>query len=232
MKDILKSLFHSLNHSNVDYLILRGYENLPESFSNDLDFSVLDEKELEKFLKVIQKVSDVNGLAIVRDVARVGLLKIKLFGELKEIKIDIFYTFQYAGLIYLNSASLHKTKELSSTGIPIPKKNYELAAALLKEILHNSRIREDKKIGLQQLFLKYGNSAPFLPYFSREKYRDIEKALFHPSILYFPSLSRRARYLLLKKNLKKRGFFESFSSVIFFFYVKYFKQNLKDNLIN
>ena len=44
--DFLKDLFTTLEKNNVDYLVLRGYQNLPEKYSHDIDFSVINENEL------------------------------------------------------------------------------------------------------------------------------------------------------------------------------------------
>ena len=142
--DFLKTLFKSLNNKDIDYLILRGYQNLPESYSYDLDFSVRNKKELIRFFNVVNSLAKTHGYSTSIDTVRSGLIKVFLHFEEQILRVDVFYCYKYAGLFYMDIDDLHKSKRTLKTGINVPAINYELAISLLKELLHNSRIRKDK----------------------------------------------------------------------------------------
>ena len=86
----LKDLFKMLEKDNVDYLVLRGYQNLPEKYSHDIDFSVINENELTSFFNVLHNLSKKYNFRISRDVVRLGLLKVFLHFGNEILKIDIF----------------------------------------------------------------------------------------------------------------------------------------------
>ena len=227
----LKDLFTTLNDQNVDYLVLRGYQNLPESFSYDIDFSVLDENELQLFFNVLHNLSKKYDYSISRDVVRVGLIKVFLhFGE-GILKIDIFCAFEYAGLEYFNSIDLHESKRKLSSDIYVPLLNHELAISLLKEILHNSRIRKDKVDLLRSQYDKKTFRFPFEKYFSNNNIKQLSASLFSHEKLVFKKVSRNFRFVLLLRNLKYNGIINTFKNILSFFVIKYFCQHKYDYVI-
>lgn len=227
----LKNLFESLNKKNVKYLVLRGYQNLPDSFNHDIDLSVIDEKELSSFFNVIHNLKKKFNYKIVRDVVRVGLLKVQLIFDSDVVKIDVFCSFQYAGLIYINSYNLHSSERKTKSGISIPALNYELAISLLKEILHNSRIREDKVDLLRSQYDKITFEEPLKNCFSKNTIKKLSESLFDFEKLIFKQTSFIFRIELFFSNLKYLGTFNTFQKIFNFFYVKYFFQQKYDSII-
>ena len=230
-KIFLNDLFETLEKDNVNYLVLRGYEGLPEKVSNDIDFSVKNENELNLFFKVIHKLSKKYNYTISRDVVRAGLLKVLLnFGN-EILKIDVFCSFEYAGLEYMNSIELHKTKRKLSSGISVPGLNYELAISLLKEILHNSRIRKDKVSLLRKQYDKETFKIPFCQYFSENNIKDLSDSLFLGEKLTFKRVSLNFRAVLFFTNVKQKGVLKTFLNTIDFFWIKYKNQKRYDYVI-
>lgn len=228
----LKEMFNSLNKNNVDCIILRGYQNLPKSYSHDLDFSVKNKSELRLFFHVIKELSAKYKFSISRDVVRVGLLKVVLNFRNEILKMDIFYNFQYAGLEYIDIDDLHRSKREFKDNIFIPSLNYELAISLLKEILHNSRIRKDKLSLLRTQYNECAFSEPFIKYFSQRNINDLSNALFSNGKLVFKRISFYFRIILFLNNLKIKGLFGTGHRFMDYFYVKYFDQNRYDKIIN
>jgi len=228
--DFLGTLFEELDRNKVDYLVLRGYQNLPKSYSNDIDFSVVDENELCSFFDVIQNLSIKYRFALSRDVVRVGLLKVFLHFDDHILKIDVFHTFQYAGLVYMDIKKLHDTKRKIPSGIFVPLLNFELAISLLKEILHNSRIRFDKVALLREQFDSSTFSDPFI-YFSGRNVLEIQEALFAKDKLVFKNLSFRIRLSLLYSNLKCYGLIIVCKRIFMFLFVKYLDVARYDEVI-
>ena len=93
IRNFLPLFFKELNNSKVEYLILRGYEKLPNDFENDIDFFV-NKDSLESFYRIIYRFSKYSHFVIKKDVVRQGLIKIQLdFSDNSVLKIDLFFEF-------------------------------------------------------------------------------------------------------------------------------------------
>lgn len=230
-KIFLSDLFETLEKDSVNYLVLRGYQELPEKVSHDIDFSVKNEYELNLFFKVLHKLSKKYNYTISRDVVRLGLLKVFLHFGNEILKIDVFCSFGYAGLEYMNSIELHNTKRKLPSGIWVPALNYELAISLLKEILHNSRIRKDKVSLLRSQYNKKTFKKPFCNYFSNNNIKDLSDSLFLGEKLVFKRVSLNFRVVLFLTNIEHRGILKTFSSTFDFLWIKYKKQERYDYII-
>ena len=227
----LKDLFNSLKKDKVNYLVLRGYQDLPEKYSHDIDFSVINESELTSFFNVIHVLSKKYNYSISRDVVRVGLLKIFLHFGTEILKIDVFCSFSYGGLEYFNIEDLHNSKRNSPSNISIPCLSYELSISLLKELLHNSRIRKDKVTLLRYQYNKKTFDKPFKKYFSNNNIVNLSNSLFLGEKLIFKKLALSFKLTLISKNIKIYGILVTFSNIFHFFFVKYFFQNKYDVVI-
>ena len=227
----LKDLFNMLEEDNVDYLVLRGYQNLPEKYSHDIDFSVINENELTSFFNVLHNLSDKYNFTISRDVVRVGLLKVFLHFGNEILKIDVFCSFSYGGLEYINIDDLHNSKRKSPTNISIPSLNYELAISLLKEILHNSRIRKDKIGLLRTQYNKTTFNLPFIKYFSKKKIDNISTSLFSNDKLIFRKVAFSCRFNLFFMNIKLKGLFCVLYNMMNFALIKYYNKSKYDKII-
>ena len=227
----LTEFFKKLDLECVDYLVLRGYQNLPITYGYDIDFSVREENELNKFFELLHSLSKKYDYTVSRDVVRLGLLKVFLHFENETLRIDVFSCFSYGGLDYMNIDNLHDSKRRSSANIAIPSLNYELALSLLKEILHNSRIRKDKKELLRRQYDKYTFNRPFAKYFSEGTILEISQALFATEEALVRNMSKLCRIDLLLNNIKTKGFLRVTANIIDYFFIKYIKKNKYDNVI-
>jgi hypothetical protein len=230
-KTFLTELFRTLDSEKVNYLILRGYQDLPEIVHYDLDFAVVNESELTPFFKILYKLSKKYKYRISRDVVRQGLLKVFLHFGNEILKVDVFCSFGYAGLEYINSDDLHRSKRKLITGIWVPDLNYELALSLLKEILHNSRIREDKVNLLRKQFNQKTFKEPFTNYFSERNINYLSDSLFLGKKLVFKRLSFYFRFELLLSNFKHHGVLKTIVNIFNFFWIKYNQQSKYDKYI-
>jgi len=227
----LKDLFKSLEKDKVNYLVLRGYQNLPESYSHDIDFSVINENELFSFFNVLHNLSKKYNYTISRDVVRLGLLKVFLHFGNEILKIDVFCSFSYGGLEYINIDDLHNSKRKSLSNISIPSLNYELAISLLKELLHNSRIRKDKVFLLRSQYEKTTFDQPFVKYFSKIYIDKISISLFLKDKLIFKKIAYFCRVNLLFGNLKSKGFLKTLNNMMIFTIIKYYNKDKYDKFI-
>ena len=227
----LKDLFNMLEEDNVDYLVLRGYQNLPEKYSHDIDFSVINENELTSFFNVLHYLSEKYNYSITRDVVRFGLLKVFLHFGNEILKIDVFCSFSYGGLEYINIHDLHNSKRKSPTNISIPSLKYELAISLLKEILHNSRIRKDKIDLLRTQYNKTTFNQPFIKYFSKKNIDNISTSLFYNDKLIFRKVAFSCRFNLFFMNIKLKGLFCVLYNMMNFAFIKYYNKSKYDKII-
>ena len=228
----LKDLFFMLEKDNVDYLVLRGYQNLPERYSYDIDFSVISENELTAFFNVLHNLSEKYNYSITRDVVRVGLLKVFLHFGNEILRIDVFCSFSYGGLEYTNIDDLHNSKRKSPTNISIPSLNYELAISLLKEILHNSRIRKDKISLLRNQYNKTTFNQPFMKYFSKKNIDNISISLFSNDKFIFRKVAFSCRFNLFFMNIKLKGLFSVLYNIMYYALIKYYYKSKYDKIIN
>lgn len=230
-RGFLKELFLELDNKRVDYLVLRGYELLPDSFNNDIDFSVRDEYQLMKFFKVLHGLSNTYEFIVRRDAVRFGLLKVVLQFDRDILKIDVFHSFQYAGLIYMDIEMLHKSKRRLTNGIAVPSLNFELAISIMKEILHNARIRSDKIQLLRRQYDENTFCEPFM-YLSKSVISELSIVLFLDGQMLYKMLGNKARISLLALNVRRFGVIQTFLRVVVFFYTKYLNQSRYSCFIN
>ena len=115
--------------------------------------------------------------------------------------------------------------------IKVPALDSELSISLLKEFLHNSRIREDKSEILREQFEDKTFINPFKEYFTKETIDNFRKALFTEDNFVFLDICKKARRDLLKSNIRKFGLFRVIYWVFIFFFIKYFHQVKYDKYI-
>ena len=227
----LEELFIELDKRKVNYLVLRGYEDLPKIVHYDVDLAVINEAGLYPFFIVLQDLSTKYNYKIEKDTIRQGLLKLILnFGN-TILKLDVFCEFRYAGLEYIEMEELFHNKRKIISQISVPDNNYELAISLLKEILHNSRIRKDKVYVMRNLYNEKYFSSPFKKYFTEKSIDNFSKALFIENKFEFKGIAMQARIDLLLFNIKKYSFVLCIQNIYKFFWIKYFNQNYYDNYI-
>lgn len=230
IKKFLPSLFIDLNKNKIEYLILRGYEKLPYDFENDIDFFVKRD-HLEIFYNTISRFSNKYQFIVYKDEVRQGLIKIQLkFSDSSILKIDLFFEFRYAGQLYIDEKNMYK-KSISFNNINIVNYEYEFYTSILKELLHNSRIRKDKLEKLRIIYFKISDNNIFYDNILKiENIKLINKLLFSYRYIDY-DLSKKIKKDILIYNLKNFGFLRCFFNFISFFYIKYFHQNVYDKVI-
>ena len=210
MKSLLIELFQRLNNSDVPYAVLRGYEELPDQVSHDIDFCV-GPGNLEDALDIVAKVMNANGYREVQFSSRQGFSQVYYYGKEGCLKLDFWTAFKFRGLVYLEiDELLHSTK--NHNNIIVLNESAELTVSFLKEFLHNGIMREDKISSLSFKAKNYGfmlKGACKSDIFEAERYR--EKLLSQD--LNFSSLSKNFIRGLLYYNLSKVGVVKTVCSI-------------------
>jgi len=162
----LNELFQHLHKSNINYCILRNYENIPENIGNDIDFLV-DEKNLEEMEKIIFFVMKQYGLKLLNKKQRYGY-KGLYFIETKTqniILLDLFTKLSKKWISYADVNYILQNK-IEYKNFYVPKKSSILYTVLLKDLLTYDKLRnknndllldldEEVKLDFIQTGLKY-----------------------------------------------------------------------------
>jgi len=194
---------------------------LPSSYKNDIDIYIPMQDIRRYFFVVNNLISIPASITIL--VSRYGLIKCRLFLDGQVIPMDVLYGFYYAGLAYQDTASLWDGAQLHESGLfYIPTLPDEIRISLLKELLHNSRVRVDKSAYISTMIPRCGNylEACFL---TATEIKQIKLSVDN-NIFTLRKTSMRVRYALFVCNFQQapihllRRFF-------LFFVVKYILRN-------
>ena len=208
----LFALFKHLHDSFGKFVILRGYEQLPFAYSNDIDVFV-QVKSLSDFYSSIIDFSARNCFLKI-NTSRLGLIKCDLFLGEDIIHLDIWYGFYYFGLEYQDCKSLFDDAHVHESGLfYIPNISSEIRISILKEILHNGRVREDKAIYILESLSLCRHTLP-VPFFSS---RDLGR--FY---LFLISMHIRFKLFIYNFNISPIG---TLKNIYIFLYVKYVARN-------
>ena len=218
--DFLPGFFDLLHSKKIYYAVLRGHEQLPQFVINDLDIG-LAPFQLDYFFLLLNNYSIPFKVNCDLVFTRLDVYKIIIhFKDNRKLKIDVWTGFNFLGLYYidLDQALISRIKKCGFYKI---QPNYEVAISLLKELLHNSITREDKKPKLQELFDHGQFNVPFLKYCSNKIIiKRLKTALFYRNT-YFPLLGLSIRLELIKGNIKALGLLKTINNMYLFFKNKY-----------
>lgn len=144
-EDIIRELFNVLN-SKLDYVVLRGYENLP-NVSGDIDL-LISKDSFKEFEKIIAALKTKYNLNEISRVDRHYVYMFRLFHvELDNnfgFKIDIHFFESYRGAVYLNSTDI-LTNAVSYSGIKIPSYEHQVIFNYVQSIAGMGYLQEKRK---------------------------------------------------------------------------------------
>jgi hypothetical protein len=147
-QDFFISFVQILDKYNINYCILRGYEELPLDYSNDLDLGI-HPSDKGKFFECLEdfKISK-HATFLLRD-SRYEVLKITAVTGDVYVDLDFWFGFNYVGLKYMDINEM-MSNYLSIRGFKVLNVEDELTLSFLKELLHNNIMRHDKVDVLNQ----------------------------------------------------------------------------------
>jgi len=138
----LRIFFSCLKNANIPIIVLRGYESLPAFVKTDIDAFV----EPSKILLFEEVFNHHAQFKLEKYDARLGLNKYFLTRGSDVIELDIVYGFFYSGLSYVDVNTLLSYASIHDSSLfLIPRIIEETEISLLKEVLHNGKLRSDKK---------------------------------------------------------------------------------------
>lgn len=218
----INEFFLKCRASNINYLVLRGYEGLPYKISNDLDLFVHPDC-LPSFNSILDNL--ISSLNLKKNVVlvRQGVVKLYISGEDFHLKLDFWSRLTFWGINYTSCRDLLDNKTLHDCELfNIPSKESEFEISLLKELLHNQLIRTDKIVHLSSIFPEKVDFKDSI-FSSDGFYSHVSKSMsISAGKKYF--LFFHALILLLFWNFSKHGMlvFSSFFEFMLIKYVPYF----------
>ncbi|WP_163929924.1 hypothetical protein [Paraferrimonas sp. SM1919] len=223
MKNVVISLFKKIDSYGIDCCVLRGYELLPNTVINDLDFFV-KESDVSKFYSILVELSSFFDASLKITTVRQGVFKTEICFTDFTLKVDFWYQLTFVGLHYVKSSEILSSKTLNPNGLFfIPTPEMELNVSFTKEVLHNQWVRDDKSSHLRSLLNK-SSSIPFG--FNRTKF---ESVLSKSGVKQF-KLFLEVLFFILKLNIKHFGVVNVFINVLAFYAVKYSNKYKKKSL--
>ncbi|MDA7851302.1 hypothetical protein N9A33_01035 [Gammaproteobacteria bacterium] len=203
------------------YLVLRGYDYMPNGYTNDIDVYIPRE-DLTRFFSCVNNLEGLDSKLVIL-VSRFGLIKCELMLDDAIIPFDIMYGFYYVGLEYQDCNQLSNNSKIHSCGsFFIPNISDEVRISLLKELLHNGRVRSDKA---DYLLKSMDDCAEALPtnYFNADTIKNVRASIISKNY-YVPKISLALKVSVFKHNIKKH-WAKTFRNILLFVIVKYFLKN-------
>jgi len=217
----LELFLKRLNEEFGQYLVLRGYDFLPSGYTNDIDVYVPRE-DLARFFDCINNLDGIDSKLVIL-ISRFGLMKCELLLNGVVIPFDVLYGFYYAGLEYQDCKQLSSNSKMHSCGLfSTPDISDEVRISLLKELLHNARVRNDKAAYLLDNMDKCAGDLP-TEYFDVDTIEIVREAIISANY-YLPKVSRSLVARLLGYNLRK-DCATTLKHIVMFATVKYALKN-------
>jgi hypothetical protein len=217
----LNLFLNCLNKKFGQFIVLRSYDFLPNSYTNDIDVYV-PMGDLARFFECINNLDGIDSKLVIL-ISRFGLIKCELFLNGVIIPFDILYGFYYAGLEYQDCDQLSSNSKMHSCGLfSTPCISDEVRISLLKELLHNGRVRRDKAPYLLENMDKCVSDLS-TNYFEAETIKNVREAIISANY-DLPKVSRALKIRLLAHNLRK-DCVTTLKNIVMFVIVKYALRN-------
>lgn len=143
-KELLLEILNNLNDNNINYCILRNYENLPDEIGHDIDF-LLNESNKEQFNEIIIKVSNKKGWNISYIRNRYKFRTIVFYKIINHqfitLKFDVWTEMAWRGISWVDTNYILSTTRIYKN-FYVPRKGVEAAVTVLKEFTGGGLIPE------------------------------------------------------------------------------------------
>ena len=145
-RDLVATLFNSLEERKVLYVVLRNYEGLPYEIGHDIDILVA-EASVPRFRSILSEVASGLGWFFVQVQEQFAFQSFILATRdpskdpERAVKIDVWSPITWRGIPYCNADTILAGKKRWNSRFPIPGPGSEAATLLLKELLQAGKIK-------------------------------------------------------------------------------------------
>ena len=140
----MASVFRAWDEAGIEFLILRNYENLPETTTNDIDVLV-STKDLEDAERVLLGAARLSGFRL-HNRAEFATLALYFSSEesTAQAHFDLFTTLKWRSFDFLDCADFLRNRV--ARGIFwVPRPAHEAATNLLANLIYKGRVKEKYK---------------------------------------------------------------------------------------
>ncbi len=144
LADLLVRLFQAWTQAEIPFLILRNYQDLPASTSNDVDV-LLSPEQMRQAEQVLLSAARSAGYHLHN---RIEFASLGLFlyhpESAHQIQIDLFSKVAWRGFTVLSADTMLKAR-IARGSFSIPEPVHEAASSLLDRLLQHGRVGDKYK---------------------------------------------------------------------------------------
>jgi thymidylate kinase len=155
LAEFMTHLFDAWGAEDIQYLILRNYEELPEFTGNDIDI-LLDPHELNKAKRLLCRTAGETGWKI-HNVGEFSCTAFYLYNEtsLEQVHLDLMCQLKWYVFPFLNDQPFRKGR-VPYKNFYVPASNHEAAESLLTPLLYGGQVKEKYRDGIRRSALGGG----------------------------------------------------------------------------
>jgi len=148
---LITRVFAAWQDADLPFLVLRNYEQLPESVSNDIDVLV-DRQHLRRAEELLVEAARSAGYAL-HNRAAFGPLSLFLHQpeSRQQVQVDLFTRLEWRGLMVLRTTEV-LGRRVARDGFAVPHPIDEAALNLLTRLLYNGYVKEKYRDGTRMTF--------------------------------------------------------------------------------
>jgi len=147
LSTLLTALFSEFELSGVSYLVLRNYEELPETTTNDVDF-LIDPQQLKEAVCCLEKVALATGWTI-HNLAEFSCWTFYLYHEatFSQVHIDFMCGIKWYSALFADHHIMFNARRRFKC-FYIPSQEHEAAINLTTRLLYGGYVREKYRDGI------------------------------------------------------------------------------------
>lgn len=216
---LVKNLFYLLKEEDVEYVVLRGYETLPEKIINDIDI-YLPWIHWNKTLSIVEKICQKYELVLIQNMNRLGFIRIIIFSNILQIQLDFSFYINWKGFEYCQAIQI-KSNQKKYNNITVLTEGVEAAIVLMKEILHNGKVKTRRKGRERLLFCVQKEhdifEAVLTPFLDSSLIKELSEQILNQQWSAIESRTKVIRRALVLSNLKTKPISTFISFLSWFF---------------
>src|ERR1051326_973082 len=152
---MIAEVFRAWQEAGIDWLILRNYENLPETTTNDIDV-LLSPRQLYQAEKVLLRIAGDSGFRLANRV-EFATLAFYFFhpGSGAQVHFDLFTALKWRSFDFLNCERFLE-KKVNRGLFAVPHPAHEAVTSLLATMIYTGNIKEKYKPLIANGFCEHG----------------------------------------------------------------------------
>lgn len=199
----IKDFFSNLSTRNIDYAILRGYKNLPEYVSGDIDI-VIQESDIIRFHHEALRIFSRFQFSIVQLLTRQYVIQYRIYNENDGFfQIDVHTGEAYFGLYFLHAEEVLNNK-IYFNGFFIASYEDQAFSAFISKLFYGNRVDEKYYELYNEYLFAQSNIERFNVLFGQTLSSKIKKLFDLKEYSNITQTASKLKYKLLLSELKNK----------------------------